>query len=377
MLVRSNATPDERRAVDDLLGRKSTAGTQLTLDLDTLEHTLRCAGLINTLADVALACHGAVENRRAESDRERSEWQAVFTAARLLCDGRPPLLAWVNAVAGNGTLKRLAQGDREKAAKLLECAFQVLERDSREEVLLATLAAECAGDSHALDRGQALGTLCLRGIVAAHGVDGQQSADARREAWAAVGVVIDDLSAPALVLNLRAAAGSDLEQVLAFYRKQAQPAFLTYRQLQGGANFEPSDPATRIIFICENPSLVSAAARELGPRCRPLICTNGQPASAVRLLLSQLRQAGAELRCHADFDWAGLRIVDQLAREYAAIPWRMQVEDYRDAGGTATLTPQSFVSKWSPELADALRAKRTAVFEEQVMDRLLHDLAQR
>ncbi len=223
MLVRSNATPDERRAVDDLLGRKSTAGTQLTLDLDTLEHTLRCAGLINTLADVALACHGAVENRRAESDRERSEWQAVFTAARLLCDGRPPLLAWVNAVAGNGTLKRLAQGDREKAAKLLECAFQVLERDSREEVLLATLAAECAGDSHALDRGQPLGTLCLRGIVAAHGVDGQQSADARREAWATVGVVIDDLSAPALVLNLRAAADPILNRFSGFTGSRRSP----------------------------------------------------------------------------------------------------------------------------------------------------------
>ena len=145
-------------------------------------------------------------------------------------------------------------------------------------------------------------------------------------------MVIDDLSAPALVLNLRAAAGSDLEQVLAFYRKQAQPAFLTYRQLQGGANFEPSDPATRIIFICENPSLVSAAARELGPRCRPL--DPHERTARVRRSFAFYRGKPVQsCVCHADFDWAGLRIVDQLAREYAAIPWRMQVEDYRDAGG--------------------------------------------
>lgn len=375
-LVRAKASADERRAVDDLLGRKSTAGAQLTVELEMLERALQAADLIDTLEDIVLACHGAVENRRAETERQRAEWQAIFDTARTRCDDYPALLNWVNALAGDGTLKRLSRGDIVLAAKLLDSAFRVLGRSPREEVLLANFAAHCAGDSHALDRGQPLATLCLRAIAAAHGIDGQCSAEARRKAWAAVGVIIDDLSAPVLTFNLRATWGSALEQVLGLHRQQGQPAFLTYRQLQSGASFEPLDPAMHVVFVCENPSVVSAAARELGPRCRPLVCTNGQPASAVRLLFSQLRQAGAELHCHADFDWAGLRIVDQLVREYAAVPWHMQAEHYCGASGTVSLAPQSFVSEWSPELTGVLRTEGKAVFEEQVIYPLLNDLGE-
>jgi uncharacterized protein (TIGR02679 family) len=189
-----------------------------------------------------------------------------------------------------------------------------------------------------------------------------------------MGVVIDDLSAPVLTFNLRGTVGSSLEQVLGVYRQQGQPAFLTYRQLQISNMFEPLDPAMRTVFVCENPSIVSAAAREVGGCCKPLICTNGQPTSTVHLLLSQLRDAGAELRCHADFDWAGLRIVDQLVRQHIAIPWRMNAEEYRAASGTVSLDSQPFTASWSPELPDAIRTCGTAVFEEQVIRSLLDDL---
>jgi uncharacterized protein (TIGR02679 family) len=189
-----------------------------------------------------------------------------------------------------------------------------------------------------------------------------------------MGVVLDDLSAPVLTFNLRAIAGSSLEQILNLYRQQGQPAFLTYRQLQSSNMFKPLDSAMHSVFFCENPSIVSAAAREVGGYCKPLICSNGQPTSTVHLLLSQLRDAGAELRCHADFDWAGLRIVDQLVRQHIAIPWRMNAEEYRAASGTVSLDPQPFTASWSPELPDAIRACGTAVFEEQVIRSLLDDL---
>ena len=256
-------------------------------------------------------------------------------------------------------------------------AMRVISRDPGEEVLLANLAADCTSDSHCLDRGQPLATLCLRAIAAVYGIDGQRSADARRKAWAALGVIVDDLSAPVLVFNLRAATNSPLGLVLDLHRLQGQPAFLTYRQLQRGNSFEPLDPAMRVIFICENPSIVSAAAREIGARCQPLVCTNGQPASATHLLLSRLRQAGAELRCHADFDWAGLRIVAQLAREHEAIPWLMTTEAYGAVEGTVSVDPQSFITAWEPGLGEALRARGKAVFEEQVIRSLLDDLGKR
>jgi uncharacterized protein (TIGR02679 family) len=305
------------------------------------------------------------------------EWEALFETARARCDGEPKLRNWVDRLAADGTLKRLSRGNLSTAERLLHSAWRVVTwntRRSPKEILLANLAAGCAGDSHALDRGQPLATLCLRAIAEMHDIDGQLNAGARRKAWEAVRVIIDDLSAPVLVFNLHAAEGSTLEELLALYRQQGQPAFLTYRQLSGAAFFPPATPAMRTVYICENPSVVSAAAREIGANCRPLVCTNGQPTSSVRLLLTQLQQAGADLRCHADFDWAGLRIIDQLVREHAAIPWRMGAENYREVAGTIALAPQPFVSAWQPELADAIRSDKKAVFEEQVVQSLLSDL---
>jgi uncharacterized protein (TIGR02679 family) len=374
LIANAQATAAERRSLDDLLGRRSTVGAHLSLDLATLEQTLRSAGMAECLKDAVVACHGPVENNRALAKRRQDDWQALFNSVRSNCASQPALLPWIDSLARDGTLKRLSHGDLAMAAKLMASAWRVISRTPGEEVLLASLAAKCAGDSHALDRGQPLATLCLRAIAVLHGIDGQRSANARRNAWAAAGVIIDDLSAPVLTFNLRAAEGSTLRQLLDLYRQQGQPAFLTYRQLQSNNTFEPLDPAMRKIFICENPSVVSAAAREIGVHCQPLVCTNGQPASTVHLLLSQLRRAGAELRCHADFDWAGLRIVDQIVREHMAIPWRMSVEDYRAAFGTVSLDSQPFTASWSPDLPDAIRACGNAVFEEQIIRSLLDDL---
>jgi uncharacterized protein (TIGR02679 family) len=377
LIAKAPATLDERRALDDLLGRRSTAGRRLSLDLGELERTLRSAGMAERLEDAVVACRGSIENQRARAEREQEEWTALFNVARSNCHQHEGLLNWISALVRDGSLKRIARGDLPRAAKLMEDTIRVVLRDPTEEILLANLAAECAGDSHALDRGQPLATVCLRAIAAVYGIDGQRTAAARRKAWAAIGVIIDDLSAPVLVFNLRAAASSPLGAVLEVHRQQVQPAFLTYRQLHQGNSFKPLDSAMQVIFVCENPSIVSAAAREIGARCQPLVCTNGQPASATHLLLSQLRQAGAELRCHADFDWAGLRIIDQLAREHAAIPWRMSADTYLGVEGTVVAEPQSFVTSWAPELGEALRHRATAVFEEQVLGSLLDDLGAR
>ncbi|MEP6672520.1 MAG: TIGR02679 family protein [Chthoniobacter sp.] len=374
IIANAHATPEERRALDDLLGRRSTAGKQLSLDLAELEQTLRSTGMADRLEDAVVACRGAIENQRARAERQQEEWTALFDGARTRCSEQDGLLNWISAFQRDGSLKRIARGDLAVAARLVENAIRVLLREPSEEILLANLAAECVGDSHALDRGQPLATLCLRAIGSVHGIDGQRSADARRKAWASIGVIIDDLSAPVLVYNLRAAPDSALGSVLELHRQQKQPAFLTYRQLQSGNSFQPLHPAMCVIFVCENPSVVSAAVREIGGRCHPLVCTNGQPASATHLLLLQLRQAGAELRCHGDFDWAGLRIIDQLARQHAAIPWKMSADAYLAAEGTVVAEPQSFVTSWAPELGDALRDRARAVYEEQVLSSLLQDL---
>jgi hypothetical protein len=76
--------------------------------------------------------------------------------------------------------------------------------------------------------------------------------------------------------------------------------------------------------VCENPAVVAAAADRLGDRCRPLVCTNGQPFGAARRLLTSLA-AGAELRVRAGDDPAGQQIVAHLCKLLpTATLWRYQ-----------------------------------------------------
>lgn len=99
-----------------------------------------------------------------------------------------------------------------------------------------------------------------------------------------------------------------------------EPGYLSLRRLLR------SPPAWAVadvtVYVCENPNLMAIAADRVGARCAPLVCTDGMPAAAQRTLLAQLAQAGARLRYHGDFDWAGLRIANHVMRTWEARPWR-------------------------------------------------------
>jgi uncharacterized protein (TIGR02679 family) len=66
------------------------------------------------------------------------------------------------------------------------------------------------------------------------------------------------------------------------------------------------------VYVCENPSILIAAADALGQRSRPLICTNGRPSAAAVRLLNRLAESGTSLHIRADDDTAGQEIVNAL-----------------------------------------------------------------
>jgi hypothetical protein len=74
--------------------------------------------------------------------------------------------------------------------------------------------------------------------------------------------------------------------------------------------------------VCENPSIVAAAANFLGPRCPPLLCTSGWPNTAVAAILDGAEAARMEILVHADGDAAGAAIAGRVLRRARARPWR-------------------------------------------------------
>ena len=108
----------------------------------------------------------------------------------------------------------------------------------------------------------------------------------------------------------------------------------------------------------------------------------GVPSTAALQLLRSLEQHSARLSFHADFDWAGVRIGNLLSAQMtAAVPWRFTARDYQAAlalplaSGPAPLKGSPVRAAWDPSLDGALRAAGRAVFEEQVIESLLGDLA--
>jgi uncharacterized protein (TIGR02679 family) len=370
-----DAKPEERQACDDLFARRPTAGDSLTIDLEELATLLREAGIAPDLTVAVERLTGAVTNRPALAAAVAAAWDRVFAEAHDRWSNAP-LSTWLEELGAQGMLKRLAAGDPARGSELLaEVAVVIAALPVRAEPL-AGFAARLFGNAHALDAGSARATLAVRAAARFAGVPFEDDAEGRRSAWAGVGIYLDELSTPALLLNLPANGGSALAQLLRTATLAGEPLHLSLRWLMR----DPldHDPALkrRTVFVCENPTIVALAARQLACRCSPLVCVNGQPATPVKLLLRQLATAGARLRYHGDFDGKGIEIACAIITGFGAEPWRMSADDYLAAPKGHALNRPPLATPWCPALAKAMRDERRVVHEEAVAHLLLADLAE-
>lgn len=230
----------------------------------------------------------------------------------------------------------LRDGPAPQRAREVSRVVRALPREG--DLPLAALAAAVFADAHALDRSRPLGRAMARFMAvraaATEGAAGAAAEDATaslavgftdpvsspagwRAAWASAGVTCDAVSSQVLVLNLPLVG--DAPAVAFCVASPGEPTWLTLRSLEGGfALRAPQD-----VFVCENPTIVEAAAAMSGARSRPLVCTFGRPTAAAWALL---RGLGSDARLHvrADGDATGWSIVESFLTEFPhAVNWRM------------------------------------------------------
>ncbi|SNQ50848.1 conserved hypothetical protein [Frankia canadensis] len=436
-LTLPDPSEDQRAALAGLLGRRPGAGRTMRVELADLDEVVRGSGCASSLAAAVVALTGPVVNRSALAAETARGWRAVFAMADPLVDARPQLGAWRDRLVATGLPRRLADSLQE-GQTLMGSAVRVLDALPADSVPISVFAARVLGDGHALDADRPLSTLVLDAVallgrsITAHsadtahtvsgddaydvdgdagdviGADGDsadgdsadgdsgeddggdsvggseadevagraaRSAEWRREVWAAVGVLVSELALPVLTLGLPGDRHSVTGRVLDLWRAAGEPVHLSLRHLV-------RDPprldalAGTDVFICENPAVVSAAADQLGARCRPLVCVGGMPAAAAASLLRLLAEAGAVLRYHGDFDWGGLAIANTITTRFDAVPWCFDRTYYERAlrPGLAELTGRPVHARFDPDLSDALGQHRRRVEEEAVLDDLLADL---
>lgn len=373
------------RALSDLTGRPSRVSQSMTLDIADLDTRLREAGLADSLRDALERLDGPIISRARMRRELASRWRSVVGEAG------PMLRDWLDASpSAIGLLKRLAR-DPGRASELLAAADAVLTRLPASGMPRSQLAAGTLGDAHALDAGRPVTTLVLgawrwherivgkdddadeAGADGSSAVDGNAGAERARAVWARAGVSVSELARPVLYLNLPLPVDGRHAAIA------GEPGYLSLRLLLR----QPQAPAWSFtgcrVYVCENPDIVAIAADRFGAATAPLICTDGMPAAAQRILLDQLAAAGAQLLYHGDYDWPGIAIANFVIRTWQALPWRFSAADYRAAIGEAPSRPDDLgagrvEALWDAELAAAMDAHGLAIAEEAVVDQLLGDL---
>lgn len=373
----------ERDALSGLLGLPHRRADSLRIDPVVLDAVLQRAGLAGSLRCALEMLDGPIIDRQAELSALQLRWQSTIANA-----AHPRLRAFLQTPTGLADLKRWARLDTDVATRLIAQAQRVLAQLPAAGIPRSQLAADSVGDAHALDRGRPLTNLVLActaqpdptppsGIVdAMHRRRALPPYEHERDHWADVGVLVNELARPALVLNLPCDVDTPVGRQLV--HAGGEPVYLSLRSLLRNPSRWPVHELP--VYVCENPNVVAIAADHLGVHCAALVCTDGMPAAAQRALLQQLHAAGARLHYHGDFDWPGLRIANHVLRRFSAVAWRMGTADFDQATcsgiaqGRGLTLSDPIQADWDENLADAMRAFGHAIDEEAVVQTLLSDL---
>lgn len=356
----------ERRAYNAFFSKAGYQGA-LRVNTKTLEQELKTAFHTPNLLAALEICDGPLTNRLALEEQEKKNWQKVQDDA---LTALPHLAEKISKSFEQGIWRRLSAGNLEQAQTWVNALKNLHSTLSKERnIMLTVLAARICGDAHALDRGQALGRLAIKIFC------NQQQHDnvlSWRQNWRSLGVIPPETTAPVLCHGIqwpKLGLGDLWNQSTAL----GEPLRLTFRSLEHA----PTPLSKNPVYICENPTIIEAAARRLGTRCHPIICSDGQASSAAIKLIQMLEQAGAQLFYHGDADWPGIAIANNLFQQFHTIkPWRFNAEHLLQAhellGPKLEGTP--IEATWDTAFSKALSKRGRALHEESTLELLLSDL---
>lgn len=370
------AGADTRREVDRLLGRVSHA-EPLRVTLGALDEALGRAG--TTAVAMVSEAVGPVVDRavlRTEAAASRSAaWRQVIghpTAAE------PEVAAWLGQLRAQGRLSRAGGASAVMAALDV---LSLLPRPSPvgRAVLAAAVLGGDHGGEHGLDDTAPVGRLVLAGLAARRCESVPGGAAERAALWATAGVSVDAVSVPALTLGLRPEAVGPLTEAATRWADSGVPLPVPAAALVAE---EWRLPSGTTVSVCENPTVLEAAAAALGAASPPVVCVSGMPGRAVTLLLDALGRTGCLLRYHGDFGAGGIAIANLVIDRHGAFPWRMSAADHTDALDRLRNSGRELVrlrgrvpdARWDSYLSPAITECGIEITEELVLDQLMRDL---
>lgn len=361
----TDSTPDLYRLA--LAMRKvkvDSSSSKVPIYLESLDMWLRQAPNDGrSLIDVLNAEEPLVDRPAMKAAARTSledEWSRID---EVLAD--PKLREWRDLIDEFGVT------DPEVLSGTMRRVARVLAALPADGVSPVELAEEVLGDTKALTD-TAVRRWVLRLLAASREVPEPRTASERMKLWEQFGVLESGVTSRVLTLGVIIDGSPAACGIAEATRSAGIHQVWTLAQLRTwNVKLAPGD-----VFVCENPTVLQAAERELGSESLPLVCTEGQPSEAAVRLLETAR---GRVFWHADFDWTGLRTTARAQEVFDAVPWRMDADTYRDAltrGESEPLKARDTKasSPWDPDLARALTESGRAVMEERLIGDLLMDL---
>lgn len=382
----SDATPEECRAAERLLGRHFVP-PQLRYTVTDFEKALQASRFaVADMADFWARMDGTpLRTHSQQQSARQAEIHAFFATEAQLPHGQVAL-DWLCAMEQQKSCGfQILQpyiGKENVAAQWLHWVCCALDRrqQNQEPEELALCSYAVSTDPHALDQKNEAGRLLFHALAFWQQVPVPQRARERLALLRRCGLMQDDISDFTVQRGLILTTTNEWEhEACAQLRREGRFCLLTSSQLD--AITAASSPTGRV-YVLENQMLFSSLCRKAGLR-HPLVCTSGQLKEASWQLLDLLAKTGCQLYYAGDFDPEGLGIADRLWKEYGDTVhfWHMDPADYQKAISHVAIAEPARLQQLEhiacPSLRPTARAilqERRAGYQEALAEQYLADL---
>ncbi|MFC5932094.1 DUF2399 domain-containing protein [Cryobacterium melibiosiphilum] len=380
--VEVNADGADR--LDGLLVQQVDPG-RTRVKLDDLDAALRRSAASANLAAVTAAMTGSplTDRRQAREDRVASTAELISALEQAVVMGPPVhaqafvenirlsgLLTKAGKVAATQAIAWFALGWAELTSALV---FDDPDIESNPVFGLGELATIATGTAHGFDEGRLAARLMVRALAMTFDEPVPAAGQDTRRLWERAGVATDDVSGTAMTWGFRPPGNNRWATMMRERADLGLVTHLTVQELRKADDVTFAEPGS-VVYACENPQILSAAARSAVTQ--PLVCLSGQGSAAAWQVLRALIRGGVTVRYHGDFDWPGVLIVNRVLSS-GGVPWRMGADDYTAASITGPFEPLDGARRptpWDEALSRAMDGTNAAVHEEAVVNILLGDL---
>lgn len=223
-------------------------------------------------------------------------------------------------------------GNREKKEQDRQALAQGYERCGREGIRLAVLAAKATGNPHALDRQNTTGILLSYVLCRSDGGQFPENARKWKELYEKNGIVVDELSSTVAAFGIHLMTDEGLHPAYEGFGLKREPCIISLANL---VHVKGAFGESENIYVVENEMVFSELTQRLSGYPVTLLCTSGQPRTAVYRLMELLCEGSEKtaLWYAGDMDPEGLDIAQRICDSFPGRVhiWRMGEEDYEKA----------------------------------------------